>query len=343
MSDLYPLRLYPEFSHRVWGARSLAPVYSRESPDNPIGEAWLTGDACKVANGPLAGLALSQLSQQFGRELLGDISTDPSRFPLLIKFLFPKEKLSVQVHPDDEAAARIGQPCGKTECWYVLQAEPGAQIGLGLKPGTTKAEVERAIRETRMEQLLNWVDLQAGDLIYVDAGTVHTLGAGAVIVEIQQNSDTTYRLYDFGRPRELHIDAGIQATKESTHAGKVERQPVQEENGKAQVNLVTSPCFVVDKFTLSRPWEFRRPRHVKAGVWCLVATRGAGIVSSNHAPPVTFCCGEAVLVPASVDKITVAPQWDLEFLCASEPLEKGPHPRTVLVDAGANFLQASGQ
>lgn len=332
MSQLYPLRLHPEFLERVWGARSLAPIYSRELTGSPIGEVWLTGDDCKVANGPLTGRSLGELSHQFGRELLGDAACDLSRFPLLIKFLFPKDKLSVQVHPDDEAAAQADLPCGKTECWYVLQAEPGAQIGLGLKPGTAKTEIERAIRETRMEQLLNWIQLHPGDLIYVDAGTVHAIGPGAVIVEIQQNSDTTYRLYDYGRPRELHVAAGIRATKECTHAGKVEKTPIHSENGKLQANLVTSPCFIVDKFTLSRSWEFRRPQHAKRSVWCLVAINGSGAISSSECEPVSFSRGEVVVVPAAVEKFTLNPQWDLEFLCASLPVEKVAHPRTVLAE-----------
>src|SRR5215471_19243027 len=300
MPHLYPLRLQPEFYERVWGARNLAPIYSREITGEPIGEAWLTGDKCRVANGPLAGRQLDELSRELGAELLGDVAPDCSRFPLLIKFLFPRDKLSVQVHPDDETASRIGEPCGKTECWYVLEASPGAQVGLGLKPGTSKWEVERAIRETRMEQLLNWVNVYAGDLIYVDAGTVHTIGPGMMLIEIQQNSDTTFRLYDYGRPRELHIEAGIGATKESTHAGKVEKQQPHSEAGKSQVNLVTSPCFIVDKFTLSGSWEFRRPQYAKRSVWCLVATRGSGVVLVEAAAPVSFSCGEVVVVPASV-------------------------------------------
>ncbi len=335
MSQLYPLRLHPEFYERVWGANSLAPIYSSEITGGPIGEVWLTGDNCKVAEGPLSGKTLGELSRQFGTELLGEAVCNRSRFPLLIKFLFPKDKLSVQVHPDDDEAARVGQPCGKTECWYVLQAEPGAQIGLGLKPGTTKAEVERAIRETRMEQLLNWIPLHAGDLIYVDAGTVHAIGPGAVIVEIQQNSDTTYRLYDYGRPRQLHIEDGIRATKEWTHAGKVEKGRAHSEKGKQQQNLVISPCFIVDKFTLSCAWEFRRPLHARPGVWCLVALNGSGAISSNASERISFSRGEVVVVPATVEKFTLTPQWDLEFLCSSLPVEKVAHPKTVLAETVA--------
>jgi mannose-6-phosphate isomerase len=339
MPDLYPLLLQPQFHERVWGARDLAPIYSREITGNPIGEAWLTGDECHATNGPLSGRTLAELSREFGADLLGDVTSDKARFPLLIKFLFPKDKLSVQVHPDDEAAAVVGQPCGKTECWYVLKAEPGAQIGLGLKPGTTKSEVERAIREVRMEQLLNWIDLRAGDMVYVDAGTVHAIGPGAVIVETQQNSDTTYRLYDYGRPRELHIEHGLKATKEQTHAGKVIAGPLQIEGGKKQINLVTSPCFVVDKFHLERAWEFRRPRHLKKSVWCLTALRGYGTIESEGAAPVTFSSGDAVVVPAAVEKFTVRPQWELEFLCAALPAERVSQPTTVLCDTFAGHAK----
>ena len=339
MPDLYPLLLQPQFHERVWGTRDLSPFYSREVTGGPIGEAWLTGDKCAVANGPLAGQTLADLAQKFGKSFLGDAARDVTRFPLLIKFLFSTEKLSVQVHPDDEGAAKVGQPCGKTECWYVLRADPGAQIGLGLKPGTRKAEVEAAIRENRMEHLLNWIDVHEGDMIYVDAGTVHAIGGGAVIVETQQNSDTTYRLYDYGRPRELHIEDGLRATKEKTHAGKVIAGQRQTEQGKEQVNLVTSPCFIVDHFQMKRTWEFRRPRHAKTSVWCLIATRGCGVIESDNGSPVTFACGETVVIPATVEKFLLKPQWDLEFLCASLPVEKVEQPATVLLEQSFSTLQ----
>ena len=137
-----------------------------------------------------------------------------------LKFLFPHEKLSVQVHPDDEAARRVGEPCGKTECWYVAHARPGAQIALGLKPGVTGAQFEKAIHEQRAEELLNWFNVFPGEMIYVAGGTVHTLGPGSIIVETQQQSDTTYRLYDYGRPRELHLKEGLAAVKEKVASGK---------------------------------------------------------------------------------------------------------------------------
>ncbi|MGH9811296.1 MAG: type I phosphomannose isomerase catalytic subunit, partial [Terriglobia bacterium] len=241
MSALNPFSMQPAFDPRPWGTLDLSPIYPNHKFEEKIGEAWLTGDACKVANGPLKGRSLADLSSQYGRELVGDAAADPGRFPLLLKFLFPHEKLSVQVHPDDDAAGRVGLPCGKTECWYVLRSEPGAQVALGLKPGVTRAELARAIRETRAEELLNWMEVVAGDMIYVDAGTVHAIGPGLVLVETQQNSDTTYRLYDYGRPRELHIDRGLAATRLHTAAGKV--APKTE---GARVRLIEQKYFAVD-------------------------------------------------------------------------------------------------
>jgi mannose-6-phosphate isomerase len=340
MPDLYPLLLRPQFHERVWGTRDLAPFYAVETPGGPVGEAWVTADDCLVANGRLAGRTLGEVVAETGERLLGDAEDNNARFPLLVKFLFPREKLSVQVHPDDADAAATGQPCGKTECWYVLRANPGAQVGLGLKPGTRKAEIARAIHDTSMERLMNWIDIHEGEMIYVDAGTVHSIGGGSVIVETQQNSDTTYRLYDYGRPRELHIEDGLRAAKEQTHAGKVVRGQPQFELGKTQTNLVTSPCFIVDHFKLTRPWEFRRPRHAKRSVWCLIATRGCGIIESEGASPATFAGGEAVVVPAAVQRFMLKPQWELDFLCASLPLEDVGHPATVTGGKDCSILRS---
>jgi mannose-6-phosphate isomerase len=332
MLDLYPLLLRPQFHERVWGSRDLSPLYSQAISGNPVGEAWLTGDECRVANGPQAGRTLGELSREFGAQLLGETAPQPSRFPLLIKFLFPKEKLSVQVHPDDAVATQLGEACGKTECWYVLRAEPGAQIALGVKPGVNKAEIERAIRETRLEELLNWLEVRAGEMYYVEAGTIHTIGPGSVIVETQQNSDTTYRLYDYGRPRELHIESGLRAVREQTQAGKMEAGRGEAAQGKTQVNLIASPWFIVDKFLLTEVWRFQRPRHAPRSVWCLAMTGGCAVVESEGAQPVMFSAGEAMVIPAAVDGFILKPQWEAELLCSSVPVEKAPHSATVLFE-----------
>ena len=197
-----------------------------------------------MANGPLRGKSLAELSAQFGCDLVGDAALDPHRFPLLCKFLFPHEKLSVQVHPDDEAARRVGQPCGKTECWYVARAKPGAQIALGLKPGVTRQQFEERIHQQRAEELLNWINIYSGEMIYVPGGTVHTLGPGSVIVETQQQSDTTYRLYDYGRGRELQLQEGLAALKETVASGQSE-ETRSCGNREQQESPVTAGRFAV--------------------------------------------------------------------------------------------------
>jgi mannose-6-phosphate isomerase len=319
MPDLYPLLMSPEFHERVWGSRDLAPIYDRRiaADEPPIGEAWLTGDECKVANGPLQGKSLHELTQIFGETLIGARASE-KRFPLLIKFLFPQEKLSVQVHPDDDGARKIGQACGKTECWYVLKADPGAQVGLGLTPGTTREQLRAAIQETRAEKLLNWIDLHAGDLIYVDAGTVHAIGPGSVIVETQQNSDTTYRLYDYGRPRELHVEQGLAATKEKTRAGKLASTSIS--NGDQQ--LVQSPCFAIEKWHLQKPRQLATSTSPKI----LVALNGCAVVESQGNSPVTFAKGDAVVIPAALGEYTLRPQWELECLSIELPSKQVAEP-----------------
>jgi mannose-6-phosphate isomerase len=331
MADLYPLLMSPVFDPRPWGTTDLSPIYPNHRFEEKIGESWLTGDNGKVANGPMRGKSLAELSAQYGRDLVGEAANDPSRFPLLTKFLFPHEKLSVQVHPDDEAARRAGQPCGKTECWYVAHAKPGAQIALGLKSGATRAQFEQAIQQQRAEELLNWINVFPGEMIYVAGGTVHTLGPGSIIVETQQQSDTTYRLYDYGRPRELHLKEGLAAVKESVPSGKViRRAPMVVDGTKNRRSpLVASPFFVVDMFELKGPQEFRtRDEAGKSSVQILVAVEGCGIVEALGTEPVTLAKGDAVVVPAAIDSFQVRPQWTVEFLKAALPGKVVPEPNT---------------
>lgn len=331
MSDLYPLLMVPGFDPRPWGTVDLSPIYPNHRFSEKIGEAWLSGDDCKVANGPLAGKSLAELSQRYERKLVGEAARDSKRFPLLLKFLFPHEKLSVQVHPDDAQALRVGEPWGKTECWYVAHAKPGSQIGLGLKPGVTAVDLEQSIHENRAEQMLNWVDVYTGDMIYVAGGTVHTLGPGSVIVETQQQSDMTYRLYDYGRPRELHLKDGMAAVKEKAKSGKVLRPaPEQIHHGKSRrVPLVRAPYFVVEMFEAKEPIAFStRDEFGKDSVQILTAVEGCGVIEAPGLDPVTVAKGDAVVIPACVGTFGVRPQWTLEFLRAYVPGMTLPEPET---------------
>lgn len=354
---MYPLLLLPEFHERVWGARDLRPYFNRPVEGDPIGEVWMTGEQCRVANGPLAGQTLRDLALRFGAELVGAAAPQPNRFPLLVKFLYPRQKLSVQVHPDDEGARAVGEVCGKTECWYVARAIAGAQVGLGLRTGITRDMFRMAIEAKQAEHMLNWIDVRAGEMIYVDAGTVHAIGANAIFVETQQNCDLTYRLYDYGRPRQLHLEEGLAAIREKTHAGWVQpqQQGAPEEGGPHMPSvgicgeqtaprltrpltappatqeqmLLSSPCFCIDRYQLDSPVSLVAPAG-KSSVQVLVCLDGGAIVECAGSSPVTFTRGEAVVIPAALREVSLQPQWEAELLRMRLPAEPVSEPRTTL-------------
>jgi mannose-6-phosphate isomerase len=206
------IRLTPSFKEKVWGSTHLEPLFPNSQ--HKIGEVWFEG----VDN-----------------------------LPLLIKFLFTTEKLSVQVHPDDAYARRHHQSPGKTEMWYVLHAEPGAQIAAGFRETLTPRQLREAALSGEIENLLQWFDAAAGDTFYIPSGTVHAIGAGLTICEIQQASDVTYRLYDYGRPRELHLEKGVEVSHLGPHAAR--QTPVQSPEGEL---LVSCPYFTTSKLNVSR-------------------------------------------------------------------------------------------
>lgn len=247
MQGLTPFRLAPYFRTRIWGFNDLSPWFEYKTDGEPIGEVWLTGEMCAAATGPLQGQSLKEITAAQGEALLGKGRVG-DEFPLLIKILFPKEKLSVQVHPDDAMAQRYGEPRGKTECWYALDAKPEASVALGIKPGTTPEQVRAAIEGAHLEELLGWLPVNKGDMIFVDAGTVHAIGPGAVILETQQTSDLTYRMYDYGRPRELHLEKSIEAMRLTTGAGKIVPKNV---NGHSV--LIDQKYFRVERWNVAPP------------------------------------------------------------------------------------------
>ena len=237
-----PVSLRPIFSERVWGVETLPEWYPQPEAGKPVGEAWLTAETCVVDAGTFAGVSLAEMTRRFPEAFAGG---DAAEFPLLVKTLFPREKLSVQVHPNDAQAGALGLGRGKTECWYVLSAEPGAELALGFREEISADAVRAAIADGTLEEKLNYLQVKAGDMVFVDAGTVHSIGPGMVILETQEYSDITYRLYDFGRPRELHVDAGLAVTRTSQQRGV--GAPVAMDGF---TRLVASDYFVVDRFSL---------------------------------------------------------------------------------------------
>ena len=240
--SLEPIPLEPILVERIWGVNSLAPWHAGGDETKPIGEIWLTAETCVAASGTSAGKTLAEITTA-APATLGDPNWEG--FPLLIKLLFPREKLSVQVHPNDTEAQALGMPRGKTECWYVLGAEPGAEVAVGFREPLSVEQVAASIQDGSIESKLRMIPVKTGDMVFVDAGTVHAIGPGMVVLETQQYSDTTYRLWDYGRPRELHVEAGMNVTRTATLAGLVEPE---ERDGFTR--LVTSAYFVVDRFSL---------------------------------------------------------------------------------------------
>jgi mannose-6-phosphate isomerase len=312
-----PFRVEPKFVERVWGYRDLHPWYDRVASGDPIGEVWLTGDECEVATGPQAGKALGEVFEEAPEALLGPGRSSEGS-PLLIKVLFAREKLSVQVHPDDKLAQKYGQPRGKTECWYVLDAKPGAEVAAGLKPGVTMAEVRAGIEAGTLENSLNVLQVDRGDMVYVDAGTVHAIWPGSVLLEAQQNSDLTYRMFDYGRGRELHIEKSLEAARLVTRAGKIPPKVLED-----RTILLDSDYFCVERI----PVEVSRtsstlPKEGEAtpGLAYLFAAAGDGRLTSPSFETIDLPARGIVAVPASspvfaiqdlgsLDLIRISPSW----------------------------------
>jgi mannose-6-phosphate isomerase len=311
-----PFRIEPRYVERVWGYRDLRPWYDYVAQGDPIGEVWLTGDECRVATGPHAGKSLGALFAEAHEALLGAEAPDPQS-PLLIKVLFAREKLSVQVHPDDQMARKYGQPRGKTECWYALAAEPGAQVALGFKLGVTLSQITNSIAAGTLETDLNVLSVEAGDLIFVDAGTVHAIWPGAILLETQQNSDVTYRMYDYGRPRQLHIEKSLEAVRLQTRAGKIAPRALAD-----RTLLIDAEHFCMERVPVSgsRTSEGLRGPALAGGterpqgLAYLFAAAGTGTVRGSGFEPVDLPARGIVAVPATAPEFVVDDRGGLDLI-----------------------------
>jgi mannose-6-phosphate isomerase len=317
LSTLAPFRIEPRFVGRVWGFKDLRPWYDKVAADEPLGEVWLTGDECVVATGPRSGKTLASVFAEFPKVMLGDSAPDGAS-PLLIKVIFAKEKLSVQVHPDDRLAQKYGQPRGKTECWLALAADAGAQVAAGLKPGVTLEQIKEEIHAGTLEQSLNVVDISAGDMVFVDAGTVHAIWPGSILLETQQNCDLTYRMFDYGRPRELHIDKSLEATRLVTRAGKIPPKVLSD-----RTILLDVEYFRVERIPVSgnrSSATLAADDRKEPGLAYLFASSGTGRVTGPGFEPVDLPARSIVAVPAAspsfriedtggLDLIRMTPNW----------------------------------
>ncbi|HID11697.1 MAG TPA: class I mannose-6-phosphate isomerase [Candidatus Latescibacteria bacterium] len=234
-----PLKLEPILKGKIWGGRNLERILGRPlPPDLKVGESWEVSehdeDISRVCEGPFAGRDLRELREAFGEALVGSLGRKitKDRFPLLIKFIDAQDRLSVQVHPDDVYALGREGDLGKAEAWYVVWAEPRARLVLGFSRDTEPDEVRRALEDGTIESLLAWVPVSEGDVVFLSSGTLHALGEGIVVYEVQESSDVTYRLYDWGRGRELHVERALDVLSyRPTELPKVRGLPVEDAGG----------------------------------------------------------------------------------------------------------------
>ena len=321
---LYPLIFSPIFKERIWGGRELERLYAKKIPaGQPIGEAWeisdRPGDASVIANGPLAGKDLRWLMENHAAEILGDAKPAAAgRFPLLCKILDAREKLSLQVHPPASKAADLkGEP--KTEMWYIADAAPGASLYVGLQHGVTRGEFERKITDGSVADCFHRIPVKAGDTMFLPSGRVHAIGDGLVIFEIQQNSDTTYRVFDWnrtgldGQPRELHIAQSLASIDFNDFEPKlVPANYIQSGSFKFR-HLVQDPLFHVQEMvfenggSLTLSGQYLRIIAVTQGTATIADDRSGIFVQLK---PGDFC-----LIPASLKGVEIKAQPQTTYLC----------------------------
>lgn len=315
-----PTRIEPIFSPRVWGARSLAPLFpDKTNLKEPLGEAWLTGVECRIASGPFAEKKLGAAWAEMPAEWRGGQLASVAEFPLLVKFIFPTEKLSIQVHPDD-AYASVHETAaggrGKTEMWHAVSAQAGAHVLVGLKPGVDREKFLEGLAQHTLENLFEDVQVRTGDTLFVPAGTPHTIGPNLVICEVQEYSDLTYRVYDYGRvdahgkPRELHIEKALEVMAFGRReGGKVTSLPLPAD---AAIRALLAACryFATERWKCSERCEI----HVDpARFELIVILEGAGSFAWPDSAA-RYYRGECWFVPASQGLLHVRPEAPTSLL-----------------------------
>lgn len=303
-----PLELIPLFQEKVWGRENLKPFYANRAVIQRIGEVWFTFRDNLTKSGATLGEMI-----QAHPEILGNTfdRAHPNQCPLLAKLLFTTERLSVQVHPRDDYAAKHHQSLGKTEAWYVVAAEPDADVAVGFKEPITAQRLEEASRSGEIEDLLDWRRVKAGDAIFVPAGTVHAIGAGVTICEIQENSDITYRLYDYGRPRELHLEHGVKVSDLGPHQHVVKPKTL----APGREELVVSDYFRIEKLTLANSLSIRGGAPYYLLLTCI---KGSGQIAGEN-----YEAGTSWIVPALSDSFEIGgkgSEWILAYTAPTPAL-----------------------
>lgn len=320
---MYPLKFRPILKSVVWGGEKIAPFKEITTDQHNIGESWelsgVKGNESVVANGEYAGRTITELVHEFKGRLIGQKNYEKTgdQFPLLIKFIDAKQDLSIQVHPDDElAAARHNGSKGKTEMWYVVAADKDAHLMSGLTQKITPDEYEQRVNNHTITDVLHDYKVAPGDVFFLPAGRIHSIGSGSFIAEIQQTSDITYRIYDFGRlgldgkPRELHTELAKAAIDYTVYPDY--KTSYEKETGKENV-LVDCSYFTTSMYELDRP--FTRDLKDMDSFLVVICIAGKGTLKDAEGNEVTMHQGETVLVPADCTEVTFTPEGGrMQFL-----------------------------
>ncbi|MBF0475090.1 MAG: class I mannose-6-phosphate isomerase [Deltaproteobacteria bacterium] len=315
-SQLYPIRLSPVFKEKIWGKSDYSALYGHQVGGlEQVGEIWCINDVpdgSTITNGSLKGRPFVQVMETLGEELMG-ATTKFGRFPLILKFINTSQDLSIQVHPSDSYVQQTENiPWGKTEAWFILDAEPGSRVLLGFKESQTRAEVEHALQSGRIHELMDSIPVKRGDVIFVPEGTIHAVGRGILLFEVQNNCDITYRLSDWGRldshgrPRQLHIRRGLDVLnlEPLTQAG-VPRISLEFEGGVKDV-LVACPRFVMERISTHQPY---REELTGETFVALTGINGVGriLTKNNDHRTADMAPGITVIIPAGLTEFTLEP------------------------------------
>ncbi len=334
-----PLVFNPIYKPKIWGGRSLESVaYKKLPPDEPIGESWELADLDEgqsiVRSGPAQGATLNQLVKEWGTDLIGRAGLFEGRFPLLIKFLDAREHLSVQVHPDEAMAKRRGGNVRvKNEAWYILHAEPDGAIYRGFVDGVTRDSFVSAIESGTVTETLRHIPVKPGECYYLPSGTIHALGAGVVVAEVQTPSDTTYRVYDWdrvdpstGQGRTLHVDESLECINFGLDDGGVQERSHVASVWTSVTRLVRCDSFMIERVRMVEGIEQDIPTGEMV-VWILL--EGSGEVQYGSGPSEPFARGDTVLIPAALGQARIKTNEDCQWLEATIPVssELADHPR----------------
>lgn len=299
---MYPIRFENLYYNKIWGGRDFE-NFRDNMPEGEIGESW--DIACHpngigiVANGELKGKRFDEIISEFGHDLVGSkVSTE--KFPLLVKLINSKEKLSVQVHPGDEYAKRVENEFGKTEAWYVVDAKPGAKLIVGTK-NCNKATFAKAIEEGKSEDYLNVIEVKKGDCFLINSELVHAICEGLIIAEIQQNSDVTYRVYDYGRPREIHVEKSLDVINFDLAAENLSNHEIVEFEGFSKINFCENEYFGMQKFNIKKEWT---DCSNEEKFFILTCVDGKGTIEGKEFSE-EIKMGDSYLIPAKLGNYSV--------------------------------------